>query len=1265
MSENLSEETRRLFETATREALQLGASKLETSHLLLALIIDSGRIGEILKSVGATEEAAREHLLKQHEDVSENIKFDPTLSKEIETTFRRAAEEAFSWHHGDAGSVHVLQALLGIYDPQDPAFKLIIAMGVDHTALKRKVGIVLKLQPRESEQKPVELEEMELPELSFESFTDSSQSPYTVELQVPSRKSETEPSLVADQPTSYLQASPEPVVEAPDFVNWLVETEPPEPGVKRPDVPTLITKFFTPEAQSIIERSRQMADRNFAPSVGVHHILLAILDIQGTNVHNIFNRYFHTNKMREVLQEELPPGVATVSGGFFTQEAVEFLNLCWQTVRQWKFSKITTDIMLLRLIDDCNREFFKEFVNVKAVNILAKIPDEVFILILKEILNLYPDIEGGLPTQCLKQQLAFESGETYGDLSGRTVSWQAGAPAENPPVETFRAERTPRPDHPIHARRHGSTMELSQDPVPPPPGFVLNDADESSAWLQGAKYEASRLNAPLMGVQHLLLAILVGQQSEVSSFLRAYVYADRLRMALELAVHDRADPENLKESRFTVAAKKVLDKAYAGSVVFSRTSIAPQDLLWAILDYAPATSIGGIVDGCSGTSVEELKNRVAHHFLGGARATGGAPTEPETTEAWSASWVAASDVQTSEQAKIDQDQASAFNFLQSRMEQKAASIYAQKGQSLTTPPAGPTSPGEAPSQGTPQPEAPLHSYRATAESPPVQTTEHQQFLHGAYDKWPSRKDFRASKTAKKLISDWFARDLANILCMAETLASTSKTCIDFSHVFGAILLAEDDARTRKILGELVVFDTLFGALKSVDAAKEKSDRAFSTRMLVAMEQAWKHARHLGFVAGEHLLLGIFTVLAQSESDIRSAVEAAGNAKIDHLISLLKGNIERNQESTKQIPLSPPAERVLTMAKLSKSYVDLSSGPVLPENRNQPLPSMVVSPNVLDVLCDALDKAKECKHLTATAYHVAHALLVKALGEQLNVSWIRREHVPEIQAYLLDQRDVKTNVEDLSNSVPRFGPDVRALMNGAHRQAQRGLDRIVDIQHMGLALLEWKEVSEIFDQHGMKPLAIKRALDNCLNWSRHLPDADKVDGFPLDLDVLEDLYMQENLGPNAKGHHDDYIKRLSSRSRYVLRSAGKASELFGNNEVAVEHVLLGLLRERECVAADVLSAQGIDFHEALTKYMSVCSKGCKRHSSSQKLSTKSHRILKSAWKFAQQFKQVLVEPEHILLSIVQEHEGVAYLAWSCLNLSAQETKKLLLSRLRGS
>jgi ATP-dependent Clp protease ATP-binding subunit ClpC len=51
--------------------------------------------------------------------------------------------------------------------------------------------------------------------------------------------------------------------------------------------------------------------------------------------------------------------------------------------------------------------------------------------------------------------------------------------------------------------------------------------------------------------------------------------------------------------------------------------------------------------------------------------------------------------------------------------------------------------------------------------------------------------------------------------------------------------------------------------------------------------------------------------------------------------------------------------------------------------------------------------------------------------------------------------------------------------------------------------------------------------------------------------------------------------LSSESKGVLAFAAEEADLFSSESICTEHVLLGLLRERKCLAAKTLSEGGVD------------------------------------------------------------------------------------------
>ena len=57
-----------------------------------------------------------------------------------------------------------------------------------------------------------------------------------------------------------------------------------------------------------------------------------------------------------------------------------------------------------------------------------------------------------------------------------------------------------------------------------------------------------------------------------------------------------------------------------------------------------------------------------------------------------------------------------------------------------------------------------------------------------------------------------------------------------------------------------------------------------------------------------------------------------------------------------------------------------------------------------------------------------------------------------------------------------------------------------------------------------------------------------------------------------------FERFSDRARKVLSLAQEEAQRFNHNYIGTEHILLGLVREGEGVAARVLSNLGVDLHK---------------------------------------------------------------------------------------
>ena len=119
----------------------------------------------------------------------------------------------------------------------------------------------------------------------------------------------------------------------------------------------------------------------------------------------------------------------------------------------------------------------------------------------------------------------------------------------------------------------------------------------------------------------------------------------------------------------------------------------------------------------------------------------------------------------------------------------------------------------------------------------------------------------------------------------------------------------------------------------------------------------------------------------------------------------------------------------------------------------------------------------------------------------------------------------------------------------------------------------------------------------------------------------------------------YFSRFTQKSKKVIELSLECARMLGHNKVDSEHLLLGLSKEGEGVAAIVLSKLGIT-----PKYIEqkiIDKKGSELTELKDiSLSSISEEILEFSGIFADKFKSEYIETEHILLGILQRAEGIA-------------------------
>jgi ATP-dependent Clp protease ATP-binding subunit ClpC len=119
-----------------------------------------------------------------------------------------------------------------------------------------------------------------------------------------------------------------------------------------------------------------------------------------------------------------------------------------------------------------------------------------------------------------------------------------------------------------------------------------------------------------------------------------------------------------------------------------------------------------------------------------------------------------------------------------------------------------------------------------------------------------------------------------------------------------------------------------------------------------------------------------------------------------------------------------------------------------------------------------------------------------------------------------------------------------------------------------------------------------------------------------------------------------FERFTERSRQVIVLAQDEARGLGHNYIGTEHILLGLLREEECVAARVLDSLGIDVADIRRQVAEIVGRGEGTPAGQIPFTPRAKRVLELALKESLALGQEFIGTEHILLGLVRETEGVA-------------------------
>ena len=142
--------------------------------------------------------------------------------------------------------------------------------------------------------------------------------------------------------------------------------------------------------------------------------------------------------------------------------------------------------------------------------------------------------------------------------------------------------------------------------------------------------------------------------------------------------------------------------------------------------------------------------------------------------------------------------------------------------------------------------------------------------------------------------------------------------------------------------------------------------------------------------------------------------------------------------------------------------------------------------------------------------------------------------------------------------------------------------------------------------------------------------------------------------------------FTERVRKVLAMSREEASRLGHEYVGTEHMLLGIMREGEGVAAAVLQSRGIDAEEVIEAIEATVkkAKGTQGTGPDLPYTSRAKKVLEFAMSEARELNHSYVGTEHLLLGILREEKGIAAQVLREFGLTTEQARAEVL-RLLGT
>ncbi|HJT57129.1 MAG TPA: Clp protease N-terminal domain-containing protein [Ktedonobacteraceae bacterium] len=225
------------------------------------------------------------------------------------------------------------------------------------------------------------------------------------------------------------------------------------------------------------------------------------------------------------------------------------------------------------------------------------------------------------------------------------------------------------------------------------------------------------------------------------------------------------------------------------------------------------------------------------------------------------------------------------------------------------------------------------------------------------------------------------------------------------------------------------------------------------------------------------------------------------------------------------------------------------------------------------------------------------------------------------------------------------PRAKKVVELAVDEARRLNHHYIGTEHLLLGLIREGEgiAAGVLESFGLNLERVRRETLTVLNQAGPVPTQDAASENPAtesdlaaSLDDIRDHLNRYGRSLTGTGG----FAAFTDQARRVLAYAQEEAQRFQHNYIGTEHLLLGLVREQDGIAARVLRNLGVDLNRVRSSVEFIIGRGDRIVLGEIGLTPRGKKIIELAVDESHLLNHSYVGTEHLLLGLVREGEGIA-------------------------